>query len=58
MIELQAQVRLARQQDEASRTRLQLEGALADAQAACHAQEALVQVCLSLAACGILLKVC
>ena len=45
-MEVQAQVRLARQQDEASCTRSQLQGALADAQAAHRAQEALVQVSL------------
>ncbi|KAK9819530.1 hypothetical protein WJX74_005978 [Apatococcus lobatus] len=42
-VECQAQVRLAQQQDEATHTRLQLEGALADAQAAFDAQQNLVQ---------------
>ena len=42
-LEVQAHVRLTRQQEESSRNRAQLEGALADAQAACIAQQALVQ---------------
>ena len=42
-VEVQAHVRLARQQEEASRNCAHLEGALDDAQAACSAQQALVQ---------------